>query len=81
MLVVDYLGTVVSCYTTWAAPRQLYPGRKKQRRGPETAGESLIGIRAEPPQQGSRGLVCPWDDLGNLGATLLLGIVKVSLEG
>lgn len=25
--------------------------------GPETAGESLIGIRTEPPQQGSRGLV------------------------
>lgn len=44
-------------------------GRKKQRRGPETAGESLIGIRAEPPQQGSRPLSCssgPWDEPGDL---------------
>lgn len=28
--------------------------QKKQRCGPGTDGESLIGIRAEPPQQGSR---------------------------
>lgn len=53
---------------------------KKQRRGPETAGESLIGIRTEPPQQGSRGPVMFVFVLGTISGIskepFLLGVVK-----